>query len=37
MLEPKGDAKSLPDIGVGQDSMIFTSALADFKQRMMSA
>ena len=37
MLEAKGEAKSLPDVGVGQDSVIFTSALADFKRRMMSA
>jgi maltoporin len=36
-LEAKREAKSLPDIGVGQDSLIFTNAIADFKQCIMSA
>ncbi len=36
-LEAKRGGKSLPDIGAGQDSVIFTNAIADFGQWIMSA
>ena len=36
-LQAKREGKGLPDIGVGQDSVIFTNAIADFGQCIMSA
>ena len=35
-LEAKREDKGLPDIGVTQDSVIFTNAIADFGQCIMS-
>lgn len=36
-LEAMRQAKSLPDIGVGQDRVIFTNAIADFRLCLINA